>query len=133
MFRKTRSNKFIKRSLKVLGVFVVVIFVLFLVAAAYIHFNKDSIIATIKEKISNSINGSLAIQDVDVSILSTFPYASVNLYNVSLLDSQYHKPIIQAKEIAFRINVFQLFSSNPDIAKLEIGRASCRERVSLVV
>ena len=124
MLRKTLTNKYVKRVLKGLGVFIVLIFVLFLGAAAYIHFNKDSIIARIKEKINNSINGSLTIKDVDVSLLTTFPFASVNLYNVSLLDSQYHKPIVLAEEIAFRINVFQLFSSNPDIAKLVVNNAS---------
>ncbi|MEP7317095.1 MAG: AsmA family protein [Panacibacter sp.] len=107
-----------------LGIFILLIFVLFIIAAAYIHFNKDNIIATIKEKINNSINGTLTIDNVDVSILSTFPNASVNLYEVDLLDSLYQKPLVQAKEIAFRINVFQLFSSNPDIAKLVINNAS---------
>lgn len=118
MFRKTLTNKYVKLGFKSLGIFVLVIVSLFLIAGAYLHFNKNTIIADIKEKINNSISGSLTIRDVDVSIVTTFPNASVNLYEVSLVDSQYRKPILQAKEINLRINIFQLFSSNPDIAKI---------------
>ena len=108
-------------SLKVAGLFFVLIIVLFVVAAAYIHFNKDSITEKIKTQIAKSINGSITINDVDISLLSTFPHAAINLQQVNILDTQYKKPLLQAGLMSCRINIFQLLQPNPDIAKLVIS------------
>ena len=67
MFKKIAANKYVRISLKVAGLFFVLIIVLFVVAAAYIHFNKDSITEKIKTQIAKSINGSITINDVDIS------------------------------------------------------------------
>ena len=120
MFRKALSNKYVKGGLKAIGIFSICLLVLLEIAAAYVHFNKDEIIASIEEKINNSISGNLTVKSTDISILTNFPNISVNLYEVSLTDSLYKKPLLQSGEIAIRINIFQLLSANPDVAKLVV-------------
>ncbi len=124
MFRKTLPNKYVKGTLKAIGIFGLCLLVILVIAAAYVHFNKDEIIAGIEEKINNSISGNLTVKSTDVSILTTFPNVSVNLYEVSLTDSLYKKPLLHSAEIAIRINVFQLLSANPDVAKLVVKDAA---------
>ena len=123
MIKINTTNKYIKAALKITGLFVLLVVLLFFIAAAYIHFNKDSIAEKIKSQIDSAINGSITIADLDVSLLSTFPNAAVNLEQVAVLDTQYHKPLLQAAVISVRINIFQLLKSNPDIAKLVISNS----------
>lgn len=114
------QNKYVKTALKVLGIFVIFIVVLLIVADIYIHSHKEEITQKVKTLLSQSVNGEVTIKEVDVSLLATFPYAGINVYGASVLDSQYHKPMLRADYASVRINIFQLINPHPEIAKIVI-------------
>jgi hypothetical protein len=53
-------------------------------------------------------------------LLATFPYAGINVYGASVLDSQYHKPLLKADYASVRINAFQLLRPHPEVSKIVI-------------
>ena len=117
---KFLHNKYVKTALKILGIFVILIAVLLIVVDIYIHSHKAEITQKIKTLLSQSINGEVTIKDVDVSLLATFPYAGINVYGASVLDSQYHKPLLKADYASVRINAFQLLRPHPEVSKIVI-------------
>src|ERR1051326_524144 len=120
MIKRLLENKYVRISLRVLGIFVALVIVLLIVVDIYIHNNKQEITQKIKTLLSQSLNGEITIKDVDASVLASFPYAGINVYGVSVLDSQYHKPMLKANYVSCRINFLQLLSPHPEIAKLVI-------------
>jgi hypothetical protein len=121
---KFLQNKYVKTSLKVVGIFAILIAVVLIVVDIYIHSHKEEITQKIKTLLSQSINGEVTIKNVDVSLLATFPYAGINVYDASVLDSQYHKPMLKAGYASVHINFFQLLSAHPEISKIVIRKGS---------
>src|SRR3954452_15867403 len=117
---KFRENKYVRRVIKIVGVLTILLVVLLIIVDVYIHTHKEQITQKIKSLLSQSMNGEVGIKDVDVSLLATFPYAGINVYGASVLDSQYHKPLLKAAYASVRINFFQLLTPHPEIAKIVI-------------
>src|SRR4051794_29163860 len=117
---KFLQNKFVKTALNIIGVFVALIVVLLIIADIYIHSHKEEITQKIRALLSESVNGEVTIKNVDVSLLATFPYAGINVYNASVVDSQYHKPMVKAEYASIRISLLQLLSTNPEVSKIVI-------------
>src|SRR5205823_3293237 len=84
MINRLIHNKYVKISLKVTGIILVIIVLLLTAVTIYIESNKQHIIEKIRTQLSQAIKGDVTIKDIDVSILSSFPYAGINLYNVSI-------------------------------------------------
>src|SRR5436190_12361487 len=121
MINRLIHNKYVKISLKVTGIIIVIFILLLTVVAVYIESNKQHIIEKIRTQLSQAIRGEVTIKDIDVSFLSSFPYAGINVYNVSILDSQYHKPLLTARYVSCRINFLQIINPHPKISKLVIA------------
>ncbi len=122
--KKLLKNKFVKISLKILAGVIVLLIVLFTIAVIYVHFNKDKIIAELRTQVSNSIRGDVQINDIDISLLSNFPNIAVRLNGVTIVDSQYRKPLLQADEISVAIGIFQLLKNNKEVAKITVNNAA---------
>src|SRR4051812_6469597 len=121
MIKHLSHNRYIKIALKITGIFIALIFLLFIIVAVYIESNNARIIEKIRTQLSQAIKGDVTIKDIDVSLLSSFPYAGINIYNVSILDSQYHKPLLKANYVSCRINFLQIINPHPKISKLVIA------------
>ncbi len=117
------KNKYVKIFLRVAGTLLVLIILALTTAGLYVHLNKEKIIAKAKELVANAIKGEAEIKDIDISVWSSFPHVAVKLSHVSLLDSHYHKPLLQAGEIAVSIGLFQLLHPR-EIARLKISDCS---------
>src|SRR6476646_11100474 len=120
MIKQLAHNRYVKIALKITGIIIAIIFLLLTTVAIYIESNKQHIIEKIRTQLSQAIKGDVTIKDIDVSLLSSFPYAGINVYNVSILDSQYHKPLLTANYVSCRINFLQIFNPRPKISKLVI-------------
>src|SRR3954464_14719737 len=118
------QNKYVKKAIKVIGFLAILVVVLMIVVDVYIHTHKEEITQKIKSLLSQSMNGEVGIKDVDVSLLATFPYAGINVYGASVLDSQYHKPLLKAAYASVRISFYQLLNPHPEIAKIVIRNGS---------
>src|SRR5437867_9100809 len=121
MIKKITHKRYIRIALRVMGIFAAVIVLLITIVAVYMQTNKERIIEKIRTQLSEAIKGEVTIKDMNVSLLSSFPYAGINIYEVSILDSQYHQPLLKAKYVSCRVNFLQLVNPHPEIAKLVIA------------
>jgi len=124
MIKRLAHNRYVKIALKIIGIVIAIVFLLLTIVAIYIESNKAHIIEKIRTQLSQAIKGDVIIKDMDVSLLSSFPYAGINVYNVSILDSQYHKPLLAANYVSCRINFLQIINPHPKISKLVIANGN---------
>jgi hypothetical protein len=117
---KLPQKKYVRIALKIIGALTILMTVLMLVADAYIHSHKEEISQKIRTLLSQSIDGQVNIKDVDVSLLATFPYAGINILGTTVLDSQYHRPMLKAGYASVRISLFQLLNPHPEVSKIVI-------------
>ncbi len=118
------KNKIARISLKIVIVFTVLVLMMLTTASIYVHYNKEKIIAKIKEQVYNNVRGEVHIKNIDIAVWSSFPYIAAQLNNVSLLDSHFHTPLLNAAEISCKINLLQLLGKVHDIAKVRIANGS---------
>jgi hypothetical protein len=94
------------------------ILLLFIIANIYVHYNKQKLLDVINSNINKNISGKFEVKDIDVTTLSHFPNISVDLKNITLLDSAYHKPLLQCKLLSCRFNIFKIWGVNRELSKL---------------
>ncbi len=120
-------NPLLKKTLKVLGILLGIIVILYIIAFAYISANKKSIIKQVTENISKKLNGQVTIGDVELSFLKTFPSASVLLNNVSITDTmfaQHHHAFLKAKYVFAELSIMGLIKKQQAVNGLRIEDAS---------
>ncbi len=120
-------NPFLKKALKVLGIFLGILVILYIIAFAYISANKKSIIKQVTEGISKKLNGNVSIGDVELSFLRTFPRASVLLNDVSITDTMYaqhHHAFLKAKYVFAQLSILGLIQKRPAVNGIRIEQAS---------
>ncbi|MEJ6980777.1 AsmA-like C-terminal region-containing protein [Pedobacter sp. P351] len=115
--------KQIRILLKVIGIALGIILVLWLGLAAYITINKQSLLKAVSSELNNSITGKLSIENMEPALIRGFPGISVLLKNVLLRDSLFEKHghnLIKANEVFVALNIFSLVGGNTEIQKLTI-------------
>ncbi len=92
-------------------------------ASIYVYNNKQKIITLVKTEFHKRLNGDLSIGDIDLSVWKNFPNLTIDIKNVTVADSLYHKPLLKANDIYCAVSLFQLSSGKPDIARVKISGA----------
>ncbi|PUZ23144.1 hypothetical protein DCC81_22350 [Chitinophaga parva] len=103
------------------GGFLVLLVLLWLGFAWYIHHNKARLLADISRQLEGSLNGKLAIGDMEPALIESFPNVSVQLQDVTLSDSlgpEKHKPLLHAEAIYVRVNIFALIHKQVDVRQV---------------
>ncbi|WP_316788682.1 AsmA-like C-terminal region-containing protein [Pedobacter frigoris] len=119
--------KWSKITLKVLGVLIGLVLVLYVAAALYVNANKKSLLASVTAQLNKSLNGSIYIETMDPTFLRGFPGVSLTLKNVVLKDSLWknHKhTLLEAKDLEVAVNTLALFTGTIEIKKIGINNAS---------
>lgn len=113
-----------RKPVKIVSIVLLCLLLLFVIALSavsiYVHSHKQDIIARVKTEFSRRVNGELTIGDIDLSVWTNFPNIAIKINNVTVADSLYHLPLLKANEISCAVNIFQLTSSKPDIARVTI-------------
>lgn len=97
--------------------------VLYVIAYAYVSLNKKSILTQVTKQISEKLDGTVTIGNVDLSFLRTFPQISVLLEKVSIKDSMYtaHKhAFFTADKLYARISIFQVIAKKDPLTGLRV-------------
>ncbi|MGK0366141.1 MAG: hypothetical protein ACI85O_003214 [Saprospiraceae bacterium] len=112
--------KFIKRFL-----LVILTTLLCLVAVGFIlaYFYEDEIGAKVVKELSKELQVDLQVKNVELSVFSGFPDASVNLNGVRLEDIN-KKDLLKAKRLSFRFGLLSLFSDNIKVHKVRVENGS---------
>ena len=116
-------NRLPKKTLKILGIILGVLLILYFIAFAYISANKKSIIKQVTDDVSKKLNGKVTIGDVDLSFFRTFPQASVLLSNVTITDSMYeqHKHVFfKAQQVFARLSIIKLIKKQSAVNGVRI-------------
>lgn len=117
----------LKKTLKILGIILGILLILYFIAFAYISANKKSIIKQVTEDVSKKLNGKVTIGDVDLSFLRTFPQASVRLSNVTITDSMYaqhHHVFFNAQQVFAQLSIIKLIKKESAVNGVRIDHGA---------
>lgn len=115
-----------KITLKVLGIIIGVVLLIFSALALYVNSNKKSLLETITQKLNKNLNGTLTIESMDPTFLRGFPGVSISLKNVVMKDSlwkNHQHTLLNAKELEVSVNTISLLKGTIEIKKIGINDA----------
>jgi uncharacterized protein involved in outer membrane biogenesis len=120
---KSFSKKTWRRILRV-AIVIVGIYLLFLVGLSiYISSSKERLLNFITARMKESILGELKVDKADITVWRTLPKIGIRLSNVSISDSFYHRPFLQAKLITAKLGLFDLMGMKIKISSVEMDDA----------
>ncbi|MEO6637312.1 MAG: AsmA-like C-terminal region-containing protein [Ginsengibacter sp.] len=120
-------NRLLKKTLKILGIILGILLIIYFIAFAYISANKQSIIKQVTEDVSKKLNGKVTIGDVDLSFFRTFPQASVRLSNVTITDSMYarhHHVFFNAKQVFAELSIVKLIKKESAVNGVRVNHGA---------
>lgn len=121
--KRLLQKKYFRYSLIVIASLFFLLLLAYIVASFYVHSHKERIISKIKEGVHATINGEVSIDDIDISLFSSFPYIGGVISGIAINDSLGH-PTFSAQSTSIRISIFQLTSSNPNVAKVIVSNGT---------
>jgi hypothetical protein len=113
--------------LKIVGVLVVLIAILFIGASLYINSHKQKVLTLINTELNKSLDGKVGIGDIETSFFRGFPRVSVSLKNVIIRDKQFaiHKhTLLQAHDVDVAVNLAALLRGAIRIHHVDINNAA---------
>lgn len=107
-------------------IFIMGSFIMLLIIAGvgftwYINANKSTLLRDITGRLSERLEGTLTIEDMEPTIWKNFPSFSIRLENVMLSDTLYpiHKtPLLKVTSLYLQINLRSLLTKHPEIEKI---------------
>lgn len=120
-------KRWLKISLKILSVLILLVILTWLAGAFYISRNKKEVLASILEQLNKNLNGKITATSMEPTLLKSFPGVSVSLNGVLLRDSLWarHKhDLLKAQDIDVSLNVLSLIVGNININQIAINDAS---------
>ncbi|MBW4890534.1 AsmA family protein [Mucilaginibacter sp. HMF5004] len=119
--------KWLKISLKVLSLFILIVILVIGGVFIYISSNKANVLALVSKKLNHNLNGKLTIADIQPSVFTNFPDVSLSLRNVTLRDSKYpehHHTLLDAKIMNVSVNMLALLKGTVSINHIDISNAA---------
>lgn len=118
----------LKKILKITGI-TLLVFILAAIAVPFIF--KDKIIALVKVEANKNLNASLAFDDLDISLFSSFPKLSIELEGLSIVGKDVFKndTLIKAKNLGVSTGLMGLFADEISISRVWIDQAKIHVRV----
>ncbi|RZK80120.1 MAG: AsmA family protein, partial [Pedobacter sp.] len=116
-----------KITLKIFGVLVALVLLIFVGLAAYVNANKKSLLVTVNQQLNKNLTGSLKIGSMEPTFLKGFPGVSLRLNDVIIRDSlwQGHKhSLLEAKDLEVSVNALALLTGTIQIKKIGINNAT---------
>ncbi len=103
----------IKKILKILAVFLVIFIGVIIVIPILFE---DKIIGIIKETINDNLNAELSFTEADISLLSSFPKATVTIDDASLQNLEPFKgdTLFSAQKVKLKMSIKELFKSSDE-------------------
>jgi uncharacterized protein involved in outer membrane biogenesis len=116
-----------KIALKVFGILVGLVLIVYIAAAAYVTVNKKELLVSITKELNKNLDGSMTIESMDPTFLGGFPGVSVKLKNVMLKDklwSQHKHTLLTARDFEVSLNTVGLLTGAIEIKKIGIDNAA---------
>lgn len=121
---KKKTIKYIARPIALLvGIYILILLGVYI----YVAMNKTAILQKVTSTINQKIKGTVTIDNIDITLFSSFPSFEVQLKNVSIKDSMYTQhghSFLQAENIYAKINFFSIIKLRPQVKKLVVENAA---------
>ncbi len=116
---------------KVVKVFVLVITTLLIVFSAGVYVYQDELIALFTKKASNMVDTDIYLDRVQVSFWSKFPYASIDLDNVVIIEAypDSKDTLLKAESVYLTFDLYSLVDQNYTIKKCYVENARANFRI----
>lgn len=116
--------RWLKWGLAIVLSFLLLIVIVWLGIAAYVSTHKKPLLKQLTDQLSEHINGTIIISDIEPTLIRGFPGISVALKNVVLRDSSWanHKhDLLSSRYIYVSVNAFSLLRMKPRIREITIA------------
>lgn len=93
----------------------------------YVSSHNKELLESITAQLNENLNGTLAVESMDPTLLQGFPLVSLNLRNVTIRDSLYasHKhTLLSAADFNISVNTLAMLRGAIEIKKMEISNAT---------
>ena len=120
-------SRWLRLTLKVGGILIGVVLILWIAIAAYVYSHKQELLLTVTEQLNEDLNGKLTIERMEPSLIQGFPGISVTLENVLLRDSLWDKhkhDLLKAKNVFIKIDAFSILTGSPTIKDIRISNGA---------
>jgi AsmA-like C-terminal region len=120
-------NKYLKYSLKGLGILLAVLLLFYIVVFVYVTMNKEKIIKHFTELVGKKLNGNVTTGSVELSFFRHFPQIFILIHKVSITDTMFnthHHTFFEADEVSARLNVINLVKKQSPVNGFRIERGS---------
>jgi len=104
-------------------IFVGLNLLLLIALSIYVSSSKEKLIGFLDATLNEVVPGELKIDKTDITIWRTFPKIGVKLTNVTLSDSLYRKPFLQADAIIGKAGILDLIGNKVKITSIKIEDA----------
>ena len=115
--------RWIKITLRVAGILLVLVFIGWMAIAAYVHTHKKQLLEAITAQLNENLTGTLTIEKMEPALIRGFPGISVSLNNVVLRDSlwdNHRHDVLNAKDAYISVDAFSILGSSPTIKNITI-------------
>lgn len=112
---------------KALALGFLLLLLVFCVLSAYVSIHKKDLLLAATNSLQQRISGNVRIEDLSVSLLNNFPYLSIKLKKVSVVDSLYalhQRKLFSADYVFLRINPIRLLVQSLVVNKIEIRKGT---------
>ncbi|MGB4399879.1 MAG: AsmA-like C-terminal region-containing protein [Daejeonella sp.] len=119
--------RWLNLTLKIGGILIALVLVLWMGLAAYVYSNKAKLLRTVTKQLNENLNGKLTIERMEPSLIQGFPGISVGLENVLLRDSLWDKhkhDLLRAKNVFIKIDAFSILTGSPTIRDIRISNGT---------
>ncbi|WP_448699070.1 AsmA family protein [Mucilaginibacter sp. AW1-3] len=119
--------KWLKISLKAIGVLIIVMIILLEAVVLYINHNKTRVLAMVSNEMNKNLDGKISIGDLEPAFFKGFPDISLSLKNVLIRDKRYpkhHHTLLDAKDFDVAVNALALLKGTISIDHVTITNAA---------
>ncbi|QQL50945.1 AsmA family protein [Mucilaginibacter ginkgonis] len=118
--------KWLKTSLKILGLLIVLLLVVLISLTLYVNTHKAKVLALINTELKKNVDGQIVIGDMSSSFFTSFPGYSLILKNVLIRDKRFaeHKhTLLNAKTLDVSVNTAALLHGTLSVSHIDISDA----------
>ena len=127
MLENSTLPRWLTLTLKIGGILIGIVLVVWIGLAAYVYSHKKELLQTITLQLNENLNGKLTIERMEPSLIQGFPGISVGLENVLLRDSLWDKhkhDLVKAKNVFIKIDAFSILTGSPTIKDIRISNGA---------
>ena len=90
------------------------------------HFYEDEIEQIAVQNINKQLRTPIEVQDIEFSLIKKFPYASLELKNLVILDGFQEDTLLQVEKFFLKLNALDLYKKSYALQKLELHNGFAR-------